>query len=121
MSWRLLKGSEIQSGLKPGFPNLLMNMTLPQLPGLSFLLPKKKKTTVFNDSKDSRVSSDSNQWTLSTGSLYPWWCWWQLCLATQVHHDDKFTNWQDGIIMSIYLPYLLFFSTMNDLNDFIYI
>lgn len=29
--------------------------------------------SVFNDRRDSGVSSNSNQWALSTGSWFPWW------------------------------------------------
>lgn len=35
--------------------------------------------SVFNDSRDSWVSSNSNQWAPSTGSWFPWW-----------HHGDEF-------------------------------
>lgn len=65
--------------------NLLMNMTsesfLPTIPRGLILKKKKKKLPVFNDCRDSGVSSNSNQWAPSTGSQYPWW-----------HYGDEFPS-----------------------------
>jgi len=60
-SWSWM--SEIQFGLQP-----LNECDLWVLP----TIPPPPTPTVFNDSKDSGVSSNSNQWTPSTGSRSPW-------------------------------------------------
>lgn len=62
---------------------------LPTIPWA--VIPPLQKNTMFNDSKDSGVNSNSNQWALyrepvSLVTLLPR----QLCLATRVHHGDKF-------------------------------